>query len=462
MGVNQRDIRSLSGTALTYEGDCHALFDTVGIAGGEYNGRLLAYINNMLGAHHTNLPGAQVTPELQAGMSALNSLIVSNVMNYGAVGDGIANDTAAFVKALATGKSIVVPPGTYSVDGGNLNFVAGQSIFGSGIGANGSVIKRRSNGILLNFFGASTSSRVGACQVQNLFLHGNDLTGNLVKLSYADHISMIDVYFYACNDIALQISGSYDLRFQGCSWEFCGGVNNYSVTMTNLVDDSVNAIWFNQCRWENFKHGCIDMVGNGLNLHGIYLTDVKMETTQTQDFPFLRMTGDTRNIHVNQLYVGVIGYLAGTASMGLVISWTPWDTSSMRNVKFYSRVAGLFSPLYTFLGLPTGGHEFDNITFDINPSPGQGAQINHSVAPNFASFRNLRNAVSADTTPIHGNLISTQMMGDHIPAFAGAVTDASFTGAGMPTPASGQYAIDSTNNRLYTRVGTAWKSAALT
>ena len=62
MGQNQSDqqasIRAVTGTAWTYEGDWHALFDQAGIASGDYNGRLLAWINQSMGASYAELNGA--------------------------------------------------------------------------------------------------------------------------------------------------------------------------------------------------------------------------------------------------------------------------------------------------------------------------------------------------------------------------------------------------------------------
>lgn len=45
---------------------------------------------------------------------------------------------------------------------------------------------------------------------------------------------------------------------------------------------------------------------------------------------------------------------------------------------------------------------------------------------------------------------------------AGAPADSDFTALGLPTPPNGTLALDSTNSRLYVRVGGTWKYAALT
>ena len=55
----QASVRGVTGTALTYEGDWHALFDARGIAAGTFDGRMLAYINGKLVACYDNLPAAQ-------------------------------------------------------------------------------------------------------------------------------------------------------------------------------------------------------------------------------------------------------------------------------------------------------------------------------------------------------------------------------------------------------------------
>lgn len=55
---------------------------------------------------------------------------VANVLDYGALGDGSANDSAAFIAAHATGKAVFVPAGTYLV---NINLAASNTfVFGEG------------------------------------------------------------------------------------------------------------------------------------------------------------------------------------------------------------------------------------------------------------------------------------------------------------------------------------------
>lgn len=57
---------------------------------------------------------------------------VVNVLDYGAVADGSADDTVAIAAALATGASVYFPQGTYKTDTQTLS-TAGQTLFGDGV-----------------------------------------------------------------------------------------------------------------------------------------------------------------------------------------------------------------------------------------------------------------------------------------------------------------------------------------
>lgn len=65
--------------------------------------------------------------------SMINGDVV-NVLDYGAVGDGVSNDTAAITAALATGKSVFFPKGTY-LSGAQTITTQGQTLFGEGAGS---------------------------------------------------------------------------------------------------------------------------------------------------------------------------------------------------------------------------------------------------------------------------------------------------------------------------------------
>lgn len=41
---------------------------------------------------------------------------IVNIKDFGAVGDGFTKDTKAFRKAVASGRTVYFPPGTYLID----------------------------------------------------------------------------------------------------------------------------------------------------------------------------------------------------------------------------------------------------------------------------------------------------------------------------------------------------------
>lgn len=72
--LRQASIRASTSTALTYEGDWHALFTAGGIAAGDFNGRLLQYINTRLTASHTNINSAMAAMAAAEGASTFQAI----------------------------------------------------------------------------------------------------------------------------------------------------------------------------------------------------------------------------------------------------------------------------------------------------------------------------------------------------------------------------------------------------
>jgi hypothetical protein len=63
-----------------------------------------------------------------------------SVKDFGALGDGTANDTAAFAHALAASKSVYVPPGTYKLTS-TLEIPSGAHLFGASMHTGASVLR---------------------------------------------------------------------------------------------------------------------------------------------------------------------------------------------------------------------------------------------------------------------------------------------------------------------------------
>lgn len=72
--ARQASVRDATGTAWTYEGDWHALFDAAGIAVGDFNGRMLAWINGQLGSSYADVNGAMNAYAVAKGSASWNEL----------------------------------------------------------------------------------------------------------------------------------------------------------------------------------------------------------------------------------------------------------------------------------------------------------------------------------------------------------------------------------------------------
>lgn len=70
----QASIRAFTGTAYNYEGDWHALFDLQSIPAGDFNGRLLRWINTQLGSNYDEINSAMNAYARNAGVASWNEL----------------------------------------------------------------------------------------------------------------------------------------------------------------------------------------------------------------------------------------------------------------------------------------------------------------------------------------------------------------------------------------------------
>jgi len=154
-GLKQASIRAVTGTAWDYNGDWHALFNLYGVAAGDTNGRMLAWINAALGTSYTELNGAQAayaisqgarswgelgtfTPDFALYSAALRALLVE-ASTTGLVLD-FANNVAY---RLGTRTAATAVSGFTYTRSGSAYDLAGSTLFGA------NVARRTSAGLLV-------------------------------------------------------------------------------------------------------------------------------------------------------------------------------------------------------------------------------------------------------------------------------------------------------------------------
>jgi hypothetical protein len=243
-----------------------------------------------------------------------------NVRDYGAVGDGITDDTEAIQAAVddtSDGGAVVFPRGVFMVRGIKVNN-KGTSLIGNGRWAT-RIVRISGTAPVIDISGHATG--VGHARydsLSSLTISGNGLPGPLLRSYYADSCVYREVGFLHCKGVAVDLVEVWDTRFDECTWEECGSVEAPAVLLRNSTAkgtfgyslDNTNQIYFTGCRWEGFRNGAIRLDGgaNGSQqlLNGIFFVSCKMETRFAAGSAF-QLLSKTTVIFVNQLYIAIMG-----------------------------------------------------------------------------------------------------------------------------------------------------------
>jgi hypothetical protein len=157
------------------------------------------------------LPGttASNTDQLtynQGSTGAVNRVLTTrlqdfvSVKDFGAVGNGVANDTAAIQAAINSGKPIVFPQGTY-LSGPLTQATTGQRFY-----ADGQVtIAKNANGTLFTATGAYV-------ELNGLQFVGSGFTGDNIDIS-GNHARLITCSSYGTPGVAARLRGSHNQIF---------------------------------------------------------------------------------------------------------------------------------------------------------------------------------------------------------------------------------------------------------
>jgi polygalacturonase len=116
---------------------------------------------------------------LQAGTGAVPTTVQAklresvSVKDFGAVGDGVTNDTAAIVLAIAASSSVYFPPGTYKITS-SITVPSNMKIFGTGAA---SILKLQAD--LITCFTTGTSTAKSNITISDLLIDGGGQTSNI-------------------------------------------------------------------------------------------------------------------------------------------------------------------------------------------------------------------------------------------------------------------------------------------
>lgn len=247
-----------------------------------------------------------------------------NVADYGAVGDGVTDDTDAIqaaIDAATNGGSIIFPRGIFMVRGLRIRrhglMLSGSARLGTRI------VRLSGTEPLIDVSGTGTlDNHIKYCSITNIMLSGNFMPGTLLRSIFADNCVYRELSFVHCDGTATDFVEVWDTRFQACSWENCGSTAHPALLLRNSMPegqfgygiDNTNQIHFYGCRWEGFRNGAVRLHGaaNGSTnrLNGIFFVSCKMETRFAAGAAFQIMEGSTI-VFVSQLYIAIMAQDAG-------------------------------------------------------------------------------------------------------------------------------------------------------
>jgi hypothetical protein len=109
-----------------------------------------------------------------------------SVKDFGAVGDGVTDDTTAIQNALASGQNIYFPPGVYMHTGGLVQSAIGQHVYGAGIKILPQPLYPIGNATILKKISGTSDAYELACNnggMHNIAFDNNGLGGAGLKIT---------------------------------------------------------------------------------------------------------------------------------------------------------------------------------------------------------------------------------------------------------------------------------------
>lgn len=183
---------------------------------------------------------------------------VVNVKDFGAVGDGVTDDTAAIQAAINTGTNIFIPVGIYKITS-NLILTSNRQIFGVG---NATKIQISSNNI--KGFTVLTSVDNNSIIIRDLLIDGGGQTTNI----YTGYKGGEGIYISRCKNLLIENVTIQNMGVVKSSIDPTddNGYGGYGIMVESRHGD-INNIRINNCTVKNIAGGG-NAAGDGIYIAG--------------------------------------------------------------------------------------------------------------------------------------------------------------------------------------------------
>jgi len=420
--------------------------------------------------------------------------------DYGAVGNGVTDDTAAIqaaINAVQTGGggTLFFPTATYGVTPVSStsaalvlnNGTAGyQRVRLVGNAEDGAMIKRLANGPIITMSGPSTDTtgvtHCRNCSIENLTLNGNNLTGTLIQAYYADDLFFQNVHFENSADVTFDCAEFWDSRFYNCLWDSCGSAtanttapmlwlrNSAATSGFGYSSGTVNNIYFDGCRWEQYKTGAVRIErGLGTNIgqpYSLYFVSSKMETAVVNGGATFFCDTTARDIQVINCHAYQGGFTGGYSTAQDVFTFGP-QFGSLRDILIFNAAASaciangvtVNAPLagatvrlenvrgsYTGGATPTGAHigfGTQTGTILIDSCSTDNGTLYSGTVPNSGTLNNVQTFTSSGTwtKPPGAAMVTVLLVGGGGGGGSGAVEASGTVSSGGAGGGGGGYSM---------------------
>jgi parallel beta-helix repeat protein len=273
---------------------------------------------------------AAITPALEGyGPLANMRAGVANVLDYGADRSGVNNSTNAFLNAIATGKEVYAPYGTYLLTPDLIKIASKRVLFGDGYDTE---LKQAdgTSGTLIQSAATSNASPAIGITIRNLRVNGNrdnqDLESQFgIGLHYTRKAMLDGVYVHDTVRTAIYIAGS-KARVVNCEvWDI--GLSGGSVVgMAGIVGDHNSSASDAPYDWIVANNRIDGVLEHGIKLYqgcdrSVIHGNVVNDTGWTGIHPW---EGDdvvvSSNTIVDTYHDGILVWGDGTTNRGAVVT----------------------------------------------------------------------------------------------------------------------------------------------